>query len=228
MQIEVRHRPAYSIAYCHMEVGELVRAEAGSMAAMSGGLRVGVDAGPGGVAKGLLRKALVGEGLFMTRYEAIAHGAWVSLAPKFPGDVVDIPLAGDARGIVAESGSVLALAGDVDADPKWAGLGMVAMREGATMIRIRGNGHAVLAAYGGIEHFDLQAGERLVFDSGHVVAFTAGMHVQVGPLSSLFTSALSKEGLVAQIEGPGRVWTQTRSVIDLGQWLFPNKQPRTT
>jgi uncharacterized protein (TIGR00266 family) len=225
MQIDVRHGPAYALAYCHLRAGEVLRAETGSMVAMSGGVKVTVDAGPGGVTRGLMRKALVREGLFMTKYEAVAHGAWVSVAPRFPGDIVAVDPAADPRGIVAEAGSVLALEDGVSANPRWAGLSMVAMREGATMIHLSGAGTAVLAAYGGIEAFDLGPDDTMILDTGHVVAYTAGMHVEVGPLTSIITSALSGEGLVARIHGPGRVWSQTRSIIDLGRWLFPKKVP---
>lgn len=202
------------------------------MVAMSGGLDVRADAGPGGVVKGIMRKALVGEGLFMSRFTAQVHGAWVALASKYPGDVAVVPLIGpDGPGIVAESGSLLGMSDGVDADPRWAGLHMVALREGATMIRAHsphGPGHVLLSAYGGIETFDLADGQTLVFDSGHVVAYTDRMHVRVGPLAGLVTSALSGEGLVAEVTGPGRVWTQTRSIIDAGELLFPKKHPGKT
>lgn len=227
MDIEIRHSPAYSVAYCRMAVGEVVRAERGAMIAMSGGMKVTVDTGPGGIARGLMRKALVGEGLFMTRFESQAHGAWVSVASKYPGDMVVVPVGGTAgAGIVAEAGSLVAMTEGVSADPRWAGLRMIAMREGATMIRVAGEGQVLLAAYGGIEAFDIQDGESLVFDSGHIVAFTEGMPVRVGPLTNVLTSALSGEGLVAEISGPGRVWTQTRAVIEAGAWLLPDKRAR--
>lgn len=226
MKFEIRHSPAYSVAYCNMAVGELVRAEAGAMMAMSGGVKVTADAGPGGIGRGLMRKAFVGEGFFMTKFAAQAHGAWVALGSKFPGDITVVSVGeGHCPGVVAESGSLLAMTDGISADPRWAGLQMVAMREGATMIRIRGEGQVLLAAYGGIEPFDLQDGQTLIFDSGHVVAFTEGMKVRVGPLAGLVTSALSGEGLVAEITGPGRVWTQTRSVIEAGAWLMPDKTP---
>lgn len=225
MNVDIRHSPAYSIAYCHLTVGEVLRAERGAMVAMSGGISVQADAGPGGVVKGLMRKALVSESMFMTRFTASTHGAWVALASKFPGDVVQVPLVSSAGGVVAESGSLLGLSDSVSADPRWSGLQMIAMREGATMLRLKGDGYALLAAYGGIETFDLDSGQSLIFDSGHVLAFTDGMKVNVGPLGGVATAALSGEGIVAQIEGPGRVWVQTRSVIEAGKWLMPNKQP---
>lgn len=226
MRFDVRHAPSYSIAYAHMEVGELLRVESGALVAMSQSIKVDVDMGPGGLVKGLMRKAIVGEGLFMSRYRSQAHGAWVSFAPKFPGDIAIVTMGAEhSSGIVAEAGSLLALTEHVSADPRFAGLQMVALREGATMLRLRGEGQVVLAAYGGIEAFDLGAGETLIFDSGHVVAYSEGMAVRVGPLSSLLTASLSGEGLVAEVTGPGRVWTQTRSIVDVGHWLFPSKHP---
>lgn len=228
MQVDIAHRPASAIAYCRLEAGEAVRAEPGSMAAMSTAIDVRVDAGPGGITKGLLRKALVGESFFMTRFTAQAHGAWVALAAPYPGDIVALDLRGsrETPGIVTEAGSLLGLSYSLSADVRWSGVGAFVMREGAAMIRLRGTGTAVICAYGGIEEFELEQGQELIFDTGHVVAFTEGMKMTVGPLRDVATAELSGEGLVAKVSGPGRVWVQTRSVVEAGKWLLPDKTPR--
>jgi uncharacterized protein (TIGR00266 family) len=189
---------------------------------MSGGILVRADAGPGGVVKGFMRKSLGGESFFMTKFTAEVHGAWVAVAPKYPGDITPVPLV-DGQPIVVESGSLLAMSEDLKEDVKWAGTSNVFMREGATMLRISGTGTALLSAYGGIEEIPLEPEQTLVFDTGHLVGYDQGCRVKVGPLAGLVTAKLSGEGLVAEVTGPGRVWVQTRAAVDLLHWLLPHR-----
>lgn len=227
MQVVIRHNPAYAVAYCALNNNETVRAKSGAMIAMSAGLKVSTDAGPGGVVKGMLRKTLVGQSFFMTRYTAVAHGAWVALAAEFPGDIATIDLSSHTTGVVTESGSLLGFTDGLTADPKWARMTMVASRQGATMTHLQGEGTAIIAAYGGIETFPLAEGQTLIFDTGHVVAFTEGMDVRVGPLHGVVTASFSGEGFVSEIKGPGTVWVQTRAVIDRDRMFLPKKQRRS-
>jgi uncharacterized protein (TIGR00266 family) len=223
MKVDVRHSPAYAVAYCYLAADESVRAESGAMAAMSGGIAVKADAGPGGIAKGIMRKTLGHESFFMTRFTAQVHGAWVAVASKFPGDIKTVQIDAD-RGMVCESGSLLAMSDGLSEDIKFAGVSNILMREGATMLHVHGTGTALLATYGGIEEFALEDGQTLIFDTGHVVAYSQGMSVRVGPLSGLVTAKLSGEGLVAEITGPGRVFVQTRALVDLAHWLLPDRE----
>jgi uncharacterized protein (AIM24 family) len=43
--------------------------------------------------------------------------------------------------------------------------------EGGFLIRTSGSGKIVVACYGAIETIELAAGEKVVLDSGHLVAF---------------------------------------------------------
>lgn len=218
MHIEVKCAPAHAIAYCYLEAGESVRCESGAMAAMSGGISVKADTGPGGMVKGLLRKGLGGESFWMARYESDVHGAWVSVAPKYPGDIAVVDL--DGPGIVAEAGSLLAISDGVAADVRFAGVGNMLLREGATMLRLHGHGKAVLCTHGGLQRFDLAPHEQLIVDTGHLVAFSDTLRLQVGPLSGLMTAKFSGEGLVGLLEGPGVVYTQTRSEEEFRTWML--------
>lgn len=221
MRVSLRHGPSAAIAYCTLDAGEAVLAEPGAMVSMSGGMHVSSTAGPGGVVRGVMRKALAGEKFFMTRFTANVHNAWVGLASPYPGDLAAVDV---TRGtaIMAESGALLALSENVNADPRWSGARMLAMREGAIFIKLTGQGTAILAAFGGLERTDLTPGQTLIFDSGHIVAYTESLKLRVGPLGGMVTSQLSGEGLVAEITGPGTVWTQTRSPQAVGLFA-PNK-----
>jgi uncharacterized protein (AIM24 family) len=107
MRVNIQCAPSYALAYCYLEAGESVRAESGAMACMSAGITVKVDTGPGGVAKGIMRKTLGGESFFMGRYTAQVHGAWIALAPKIPGDIAEVDITPE-RGLMATAGAVLA------------------------------------------------------------------------------------------------------------------------
>lgn len=225
MQVDVKCSPASALAYCYLTAGESVRCEAGAMAAMSGGISVKADAGPGGLVKGMLRKGLGGESFWMGRYTADVHGAWVALAPKFPGDIAVVDLTDG--GIVAEAGSLLALSDGVSADVKFAGLRHVMLHEGATLLRLHGEGKAVVSSYGGLQRFELGPDEHIIIDTGHLVAYSDTMRLRVGPLSGLMTAAFSGEGLVGILEGPGTVWIQTRAEQALKSWLMPEHWQNT-
>lgn len=222
MKVNIQCPASYAIAYCYLESGETLRAESGAMAVMSDGLEVKAGAGPGGVAKGILRKTLGGESFFMTNFKAIVHGAWVGLTPRYPGDITAVEITPD-RGLMAETGSMLALTSGLDLDVRFAGVGRFVLREGAVMNRIRGEGTALLCTYGGIQRFDLAAGERMVIDTGHLVAMSEGMPMRTGPLTGIVTAAMSGEGLVAELEGPGLVLVQTRAEQQLRSWLLPHR-----
>ena len=54
-----------------------------------------------------------------------------------------------------------------------------------------------------------------------MVAFDEGVRCTVGKAGSLVSWVLGGEGLVCRIEGPGRVFVQTRSEDAFVQWLGP-------
>jgi len=225
MQVIIQCSPAYAIAYCYLSAGEFMRAESGAMAFMSSGIQVRSEAGPGGVIKGLMRSKLAGESFFMTRYIAEVEGAWVAVAPKFPGDVTPVEIT-ENTGLYVQSGSVLALSQQLNDDVRMSRMGNIAMHEGAVMQHVNGTGTMVLATYGGLQCVTLGDGESLVVDTGHLVAFGDRMKFKVGPLGGGVTAALSGEGLVAQIQGPGTLYLQTRAEAGLHAWLLPDRHKR--
>lgn len=222
MRVDIQCKPSYALAYCYLEVGEAMRAESGAMVAMSDGISVGADAGPGGAVKGLFRKTLGGESFFMARYTANVFGAWVAVAPRFPGDITQVEIMPNSP-LVVEAGATLAISEGLSEDVKFAGFGNVLLREGVTMQRISGRGTVLIGTYGGMQHFSLGEGEGMVVDTGHLVGYTESMKVKVGPLSGLATSVLSGEGLVARLSGPGEVFIQSRAEQQLQDWLFPER-----
>lgn len=223
VQVTIRDNPAYAIAYCELDHGEVLQCESGAMAAMSHGLKVSAGLGKGGMFGAAKRKWFGGESFFLAKYTAQVHSAWVAVAPKFPGDVGHIVLEpGD--GYIMEQGAFLAASGTIDLDVKWGGLHNIALREGATILHLDGVGDLMFSSYGGLEQFKLADGEQMIVDSGHFVCATDTVELAVGPLGSLASSALSGEFLVAQMTGPGNVWIQTRAEQSLKNWIFPERK----
>ena len=222
MKIKLRAQPSYTIAYVTLDQGESILAERNSLAVASDGIEASFTTGSGGVVKAAMRRVLGGEFFFMGHYTATVHGAWVGLAPRYPGDVVDIRL--DDAGILAEQGSLLACCGDINVDVSYAGVRKILLREGATVLRIHGTGDVLLSTYGALQRFDLKDGESVVVDTGHFVAMSETCDMRVGLLGGAVTSAASGEGLVARITGPGSVWVQTREERSIRNWLFPERK----
>jgi uncharacterized protein (TIGR00266 family) len=222
MHVTVEGSPAYAIAYCHLAYKETVSIEAGGMALMSDGISTSFNSG-GGVIKGLARKALGGESFFLGAYTAEVEGAWVAAAPKFPGDVKALDLA-QTGPIMAQSGALLAFDSRVDVSVKAARLASAVATRGLTLLRIHGHGCAVLCSYGAINEFDIAAGQSLVIDTGHLVAYAESMKTELGMLGGAVTSVATGEALVMRIHGPGRVYIQTRAESQLAGWINPMRE----
>ena len=78
----------------------------------------------------------------------------------------------------------------------------------------------VFACYGALEVWNLQPGQSITIDSGHMVAYeetvTMTLRKAAGGLVQTFKSG---EGLVFDFAGPGKVWTQTRNPNELLGWI---------
>jgi uncharacterized protein (TIGR00266 family) len=221
VHVNITSRPAYSIAYLRLDAGESVFCEAGAMVAMSGGVEASATL-PGGVVRAAVRRVIAQESLVMSRFTARIHGAWVAVAPRFPGDVSSLAVE-PGNDICLQSGALLAHSAHVDVAAGVGNIQTLALREGATVLRASGAGELLVAAYGALERFDLRDGEQLVIDSGHVAAWTAGMQLRIGPLKGLVSAQLTGEGLVGEFTGPGTVFVQTRAEQQLRSWLFPER-----
>lgn len=223
MDVRLSCQPSYTLAYCFLEAGESVWSERGAMAALSAGITVGSGFGRGGVSKALLRKEAGGESLFMTKFTADVHGAWVALAPKYPGDIQTCVIK-QGEDLLIQTGSMLGHSDGLAIDVKWAGVRNVVLREGATVLRVHGDGEVLLASYGGLQRFELAEEEEMIVDTGHLVAYGIGVSIKLGMLGGARVAAMSGEGIVARLAGPGPVFIQTRAEQGLVSWLAPGRR----
>jgi uncharacterized protein (TIGR00266 family) len=216
MDVEIRHSPAFAVGRVTLAANESVRAESGAMMATSAGVAVEAKM-EGGLMKGLKRSVLGGESLFITRYTADQSRGWVDVAARLPGDLVEIDVDGGYN--LARSSWICSSDG-VEIDTKWGGFKNLVGGEGGFLVRAEGTGKIVVSCYGGLDKVDLAAGERIVLDSGHMVAFSDGIEYTTRKVTSgLMQTLKSGEGFVFEFTGPGTLYTQTRNPQELIMWL---------
>ncbi len=217
MDIAIRNAPSFAVARATLSGGETIRAESGAMMATSAGISVEASLGGGGVMKALKRSVLGGESLFITTLTAPDGGGWVDCAARLPGDAAVLDVDG---AINLTRGSWLCSSSGLEIDTKWGGFKNLVGGEGGFLVHMTGSGKVVASCYGALEIVDLAAGEQLVLDSGHLVAYSDGMTFTTRKVTSgLMQTLKSGEGLVFEFSGPGRIWTQTRNPNELILWL---------
>jgi uncharacterized protein (TIGR00266 family) len=215
MQVDIQASPSFAMGTIRLGAGESVKVEAGAMAAMSSGVEI-ETAAQGGLLKGLKRSMLGGESFFINTFMATTGGE-ISVAPKLPGDIIHLPLAGSA--MLVQSGSWIASEPSVEVDTKWGGAKTFFSGEGLFMLHCSGAGDMLVSSYGAIVERQLQPGEVYTVDTGHIVAFDEGVTYAVRKVGNWKSTILGGEGLVTDFTGPGRLLLQTRSSQELIDWL---------
>ena len=215
MQVDIQASPSFAMGTIRLGAGESVKVEAGAMAAMSSGIEI-QTASTGGLLGGLKRSMLGGESFFINTFTATTGGE-ISVAPKLPGDIIHLPLAGGA--MLVQSGSWIASEPSVEVDTKWGGAKTFFSGEGLFMLHCSGAGDMLVSSYGAIVERQLQPGEVYTVDTGHIVAFDEAVTYAVRKVGNWKSTILGGEGLGTDFTGPGRLLLQTRSSQELIDWL---------
>jgi uncharacterized protein (TIGR00266 family) len=217
MEIEILHRPSYSLAVARLAADERIRAEPGAMVSFSEGIDIETKM-EGGLFKSLGRAMLGGESLFQNFWRAGPQGGEVTLAPELPGDIVLIEMKGGA--VLVQTSCFMASEVGVEIDAKISGKAFMA-GEGLSILEARGSGKLLVSSYGAIYEKVIASGEKYIVDSSHLVAFDGTIQVRPRPVGGLKSTLLSGEGLVIELTGPGRAFIQTRSPQALINWIIP-------
>jgi uncharacterized protein (TIGR00266 family) len=217
MEIEIVHRPSYSLAIAKLTPNERIRAEAGAMVSMSSSISIETKA-EGGFLKSLGRAVLGGESFFQNFFSASAQGGEVTLAPELPGDMMLIELTGQR--LMIQAGSYVASENGIDLTAKVSVKAFMST-EGISMLEASGTGKLLVSSYGAIFERSVAAGEKYIVDTSHLVAFEAGMGVVPKTVGRFKSTLFSGEGLVVELTGPGVIYMQTRSPRALINWIIP-------
>lgn len=217
MDIDIQHRPSYSLAIVKLAANERIRADSGAMVSYSDGLEIETKA-EGGFLKSLGRAVLGGESFFQNFWKAGSNGGELTLAPDLPGDIILIEMKGEK--LLVQSGSYLASENGVEIDAKISSKAFVAA-EGFSMLEATGTGKMLVTSYGAVFEKVLGANEKYIVDTTHLVAFDASMNVERKGVGGAKSNLFSGEGFVVAMTGPGHVYIQTRSPKALIAWIIP-------
>ena len=154
----------------------------------------------------------------------IAMDATVDVEGKMEGGVLggimDVALDG-SYGMIVQKGGFLAAEETVNIDSKMQGLmqGFFS-QEGFFLLKLTGTGIAFLSSYGVIHVLNLEAGEEVIVDNGHLVAWPDYMNYKIEKASNgWISSVMSGECLVCRFRGPGPVLIQTRNPSGFETWI---------
>lgn len=219
MNFELLYPGAFAALEVTLENGESVKAESGAMVSMSETIDVDSKM-EGGLFGGLARKFLTGESLFLQTLKAERGNGKVVLAPAFPGDLSVLELDGQNEYIIQKSG-FLAAEESVNIDTKMQNIAKGFFSgEGFFIMKATGEGKIAICCYGAIHKEVLTAGQTLIVDNGHLVAWSAETEYSIEKASKgIISSVTSGEGLVCRFSGPGEIYIQTRNPGAFGSWI---------
>ena len=225
MNVEVLYRPSYSLAMVTLDPKENIQVEGGAMVAMSPELEMKTEA-KGGFLKSVSRSMFGGESFFMNTFTGSAEGDTIALAPALPGDIAVIEMQGET--LMVQSGSYVASSEGINVETKWSGAKTFFSSEGLIMLRINGSGTLIVSSYGAIHPLELEAGQKRVIDSGHLVTFEERLKFDVKKVAGWKSTLFSGEGLVVELTGPGKLTLQSRSQDAFLSWLIPKIPQRSS
>lgn len=219
MQHEVLSQPSYTALKCTLQSGESLQCESGAMLAMDQTATI-EGTMQGGIWKAIKRTVLTSESFFVTTITATKNDTEVYLAPRSVGDVTAIELQNEQY--IVQGGGFLASFGSIKTDSHFTGLKGFFTGEGLFMIKAEGTGTMFVSSFGGILKKELKAGESLVVDNGHLVAFSANSTYEIQKAGKGIGSMITTgEGLVTVFTGPCTVYMQTRNLRSFAESLNP-------
>ena len=211
---------SFPIVICTLQKGETMKNETGAMAFMTSDMKMETSTG-GGLLKGLGR-ALSGDSLFLNFFTAQSNNEQIGFSACTPGKIMPIKLDG-SNTIIGQKNAFLAAEDSVDVDiffKKKLGAGLFG-GEGFVLQKFSGNGIVFLEIDGEVIEKDLQPGETLLLDPGHVAAMDESVDFDIERVKGA-KNILFGEGLFfAKLTGPGKVWIQTMPISKLAAALIP-------
>ena len=219
MEYEIRGG-AFPIVVCKLQKGETLKNETGAMAFMSSGMKMETSTG-GGLIKGLGR-ALAGDTIFLNYFTAEEDNQEIGFSACTPGNIMAIKLNG-SNTIIGQKNAFLAAENGVDIDiyfKKKLGAGIFG-GEGFVLQKFTGNGIVFLEVDGEVIEHDLQPGEKILVDPGHIAAMEETVDFDIERVKGA-KNILFGEGLFfSKLEGPGKVWIQTMPISKLAEAIIP-------
>lgn len=203
------------VVICELEGGERMITEGGAMSWMSPNMKMETTSN-GGLGKALGR-AFAGEKIFQNIYTAQGGTGMIAFASSFPGSIRAFEIM-PGQDMIFQKGAFLAGEGGVQLSVhfrKKLGSGLFG-GEGFIMQRVSGSGIMFAEFDGHVVEYELQPGQQIVIDTGHLAAMTATCNMDIQSVPGVKNMLFGGEGLFnTVITGPGRVWLQTMPISNV-------------
>ena len=191
-----------------LKPGEEIQAEPGAMLYMAGDVEM--DSSMKGGLWGGLKRMVVGESLFMTRFRSRGEGQ-VAFAAPYPGKLKQLDL-DPGRSWLCQRDSFLCATQGVQIDvafTKRFGAGLFG-GEGFILQRLSGDGTVFIHGGGNFVEFELHPGQTLNVDTGCIVAFEDTVQYDIRFVGGFKNAMFGGEGLfLAVLQSPGKTILQT-------------------
>lgn len=209
------------VVICELEGGEKMINEGGSMSWMSPNMLMETTTN-GGIGKAFGRM-FAGEKMFQNVYTAQGGNGLIAFASSFPGSIKAFQIA-PGQEMVFQKSAFLAGEASVNLSVffnKKLGAGLFG-GEGFIMQRVSGLGIVFAEFDGHVVEYDLQPGQQIVVDTGHLAAMTPSCNMEIRSVPGVKNMLFGGEGVFnTVITGPGRVWLQTMPISNVAGVLRP-------
>ena len=207
------------VVICELEGGEKMITEGGGMAWMSPNMKMETSTN-GGVGKPFGRM-FSGESIFQNNYTAMGGPGMIAFASSFPGSIRAFEIS-PGNEMVFQKSAFLAGEAGVDVSiffNKKVGAGLFG-GEGFIMQKFSGNGTVFAEFDGHVVEYELQAGQQIVVDTGHLAGMTASCSMEIRSVPGVKNMLFGGEGFFnTVITGPGRIWLQTMPISNVAAVL---------
>ena len=225
MKYEIKYKPSYAMLVVNLDQGEAITAESGAMTYMDPTIEAHTRKREKSFWGSLGLNVIGGQSFWVNDYTATQGTAEAAFVSAPVGDIEMLEVKPN-QGYVIQKSAYIASTQNVDLDVKWEGFTKGLFGQGLFMLRVTGNGQLFINTFGAIDTHTLKAGQTLIVDNFHLVAFSDTCTYKVTKFGGLKETLLGGEGLVTQITGPGDVHIQTKNVKEFVDWLWTLLEPR--
>ncbi len=225
MEYEIKYRPSYSMLVVKLEPGEKITAESGALTYMSPNIEVHTRRREKSILGSIGLKLFGRQSFWVNDYIASNGSGEVAFVSAPVGDIEVLEVK-PGKGYIIQKASYIASTENIDLDVKWEGFTKGLFGQGLFMIKAAGEGKLFINTFGAIDKHRLDAGETLIVDNFHLVAFSDTCDYKVTKFGGLKETLLGGEGLVTRITGPGEIYIQTKNLREFVEWLWTLLEPR--
>ena len=196
------------VVIIELDENERIVTEGGGMSWMTENMQM--ETKGGGLGK-VFGRMLSGEALFQNIYTAKNGAGMIALASSMPGTIMAVKIEKDKPFIVQKK-AFLGAEASVELSiffQRKIGAGFFG-GEGFIMQKLTGQGVAFVELDGYVKVYELEAGEKMIIDTGYLAAMDSTVSMDIKAVGNLKDMVFGGEGLFhTVVTGPGKVYLQS-------------------